>query len=52
MFSTFLMAYVLFTLVAVGLITVGIYLFAEAKWNKHPMASCTYRRAASFVSSY
>lgn len=52
MFSTFLMASVLLMLIAVGVSAVVAYLFAEAKWEKHPMASCSYRRAASYASSY
>ncbi|NUU01542.1 hypothetical protein [Herbaspirillum robiniae] len=51
MFSTFLMAVVLFTLIAVAGAAYGVYLFAEAKWNKHPLSRCTYRRAASFASA-
>ncbi|WDZ95941.1 hypothetical protein Herbaro_21095 [Herbaspirillum sp. WKF16] len=51
MFTTFLMAAVLFTLIAVAGTAVGVYLFAEAKWNKHPLARCSYRRAASFASA-
>lgn len=50
MFSTFLIVVFLVALVAVGLSTAAVYLFAEAKWEKHPMASCTYRRAISFSS--
>lgn len=52
MFSPFLAATVLLTLIAVGVSAVAAYLFAEAKWAKHPMASCTYQRAASYASVY
>lgn len=51
MFTTFLIA-ALFTLIAVAGSTVAIYLFAEAKWNKHPLARFSHRRATSFATSY
>lgn len=51
MITTFLMAVVLFTILAVAGAAFGIYLFAEAKWDKHPLARCSYRRAASFASA-
>jgi hypothetical protein len=49
MFSTFLMAVILCTLFAIAFSAAGIYLFAEARWNRHPLARCTYRRAARFA---
>ncbi|KAF1045472.1 MAG: hypothetical protein GAK35_01343 [Herbaspirillum frisingense] len=52
MFTPFLMAVILLTLIAIGFSAVGIYFFAEAKWNKHPLARCTQRRAASFAAAY
>jgi len=38
MFTTFLLTAVLATLITVVLSSLGIYLFAEAKWHHHPLA--------------
>ncbi|MBP0598120.1 hypothetical protein J8I26_08410 [Herbaspirillum sp. LeCh32-8] len=51
MFTTFLMA-AFFTLIAVAGSAVAIYLFAEAKWNKHPLAQVSYRRVERFSAAY
>ncbi len=41
MFTTFLLTVVVFVLMTVVLSSLGIYLFAEAKWRHHPLARNT-----------
>jgi len=49
---TFLLAVFLIMTTMVGISSVVVYLVAESKWRRHPLARCTYQRAASFSTSY